>query len=571
MTKSKWELFAFDRIGGWVNSLAVGPGGVWAGGLGGVARYSDAEGWSPPNSTIALHCVISLAYREGVLLAGHESGIVRSSDGGKTWESTDVGGNFSTTTAFAFSPRFAEEGVALASTFGSGVLRTTDGGRSWRPSNFGLDDHEVMSLAWQARESVVAATQSGLFHSPNGGRAWRTVPNTNGIVFNTLTWLPDGALLTAPNMDRPRLFSPDLTEWEPVDALPGTMDAWSITTLPGGMILLGGGIRGLWVSADSARSWTQLWQRGCWSVTGDGERIFAGPSNGLACSKDRGQTWTALPHPPLQPFHWMLPLDDAIVIAGVNADPILHFSNGEIEGDDHLGPLPYFGFWKNGPGSFIASTESGLFLYENGIEGQDVANEDGCTQATFLGDDGWAGATSGGQLLRTHDGGRTWSGSPSPFGNLPLVALQAIPNLEDGQFGYLMAATYDERNRSVKVWRSDDGERWTPGADSYTPWSLVATLGEPAVVTVGSVISTRQSDGTWNQSTVGETAFRRLVFDGSTLYALAVDALWRSDHYGKTWSRDDDELPTNEMLDIAIFDGKLHLLLTGGRLLARVS
>jgi hypothetical protein len=173
-------------------------------------------------------------------------------------------------------------------------------------------------------------------------------------------------------------------------------------------------------------------------------------------------------------------------------------------------------------------------------------------------------------LLRTRDGGRTWSGSPSPFGTLPLVALQAIPNLEEGRFGYLMAATYDERAHSVKVWRSDDGERWTPGADSYTPWPQVATLGEPAVVTIGSVISTRQPDGTWNQATAGETAFRRVVSDGSTLYALALDALWRSD-IGKSWCRHDEGLPANELLDIAILQGKLHVLLTGGRLLARVT
>jgi photosystem II stability/assembly factor-like uncharacterized protein len=570
MTKHRWELLPFEDLSAPVVAIVSGQGGLWAGGLGGVAWYSDAEGWRPPNSTIAMHCVTTLAYENGCLLAGHESGIARSFDGGKTWEEADVGGSFSTTTALALSPQFAEDGVALTATFGNGVLRTTDGGRSWRPSNFGLDEHEVMALAWQAGESVVAGTQSGLFHSPNGGRAWRSVPGTAGISFSTLTWLRDGRLLAAPNMDEPRLFSPDLMEWEPVEALPGAMQAWAMTTLPDGMILLGSGSHGLWASADSARSWTQLWQSGSWSVASDDTRFFASPNNGLACSEDRGRTWTALPPPPLQPFHWLLPHDDAIVLAGVHAGPVLRFSNGERESDDHLGPLPLLGLWKNGPRSFIASSESGLFLYEHGIELEGVADEGGCTKATFLGDDGWAGTTSDGQLLRTRDGGRTWSGSPSPFGNLPLVALQAIPSLEDGQFGYLMAATYDERLRSVKVWRSDDGENWMPGADSYTPWTQVATLGEPAVVTIGSVISTRRSDGTWNQAQAGETAFRRVASDGSGLFALALDGIWRSDDMGKSWRRDDEGLPANELLDIAVFEGRLHVLLTGGRLLANV-
>jgi hypothetical protein len=132
-----------------------------------------------------------------------------------------------------------------------------------------------------------------------------------------------------------------------------------------------------------------------------------------------------------------------------------------------------------------------------------------------------------------------------------------------------MAATYDDRRRAVKVWRSDDGEHWTPGADSFTPWPHVATLGEPGVVTIGSLISARQHDGTWAQGTVGKTPFRRIVTDGSVLYALALDAIWRSDDVGQSWSRDDDGLPNDDILDIAIFENKLHVLLTGGRLLAK--
>jgi hypothetical protein len=59
--------------------------------------------------------------------------------------------------------------------------------------------------------------------------------------------------------------------------------------------------------------------------------------------------------------------------------------------------------------------------------------------------------------------------------------------------------------------------------------------------------------------------------DGSILFALALDGIWRSDDMGKSWSRDDEGLPASEILDIANFDGKLHVLLTGGRLLARAT
>jgi photosystem II stability/assembly factor-like uncharacterized protein len=570
MTTSRWELLPFENMSAPVVAIAPGQGGVWAGGLGGVAWFSDAEGWRPPDSMIAMHSVTALLYKNGGLLAGHESGIARSPDGGKTWAEADIGVSFSTTTNIVLSPQFADDGVALAATFANGVLRTTDAGRSWRPSNFGLDESEVMALAWQTDESVVAGTKSGLFHSPNGGRAWRAVPNTAGISFSSLTWLRDGGLLAAPTLDRPLRLSQDLKDWMPVEALPEGIQVWALTTLPDETILLGSGNHGLWASADSAQSWTQLWDRETWSLASEGDRLFAGTNSGLATSEDCGRTWTLLPPPPIHQLQWLLSLEDKIILAGVHSPRIIHFANG-VWGHDDTGASPISGLWKSGENSYVAAAWNGLFLYENGIDWEYVADQGDCTKATYLGDDGWAGVTSDGQLLRTRDGGRTWSGSPSPFGNLPLVALQAIPNLEDRQFGYLMAATYDERVRSVKVWRSDDGENWTPGADSYTPWPQVATLGDPAVVTVGSVISTRQADGTWNQRTAGETAFRRVVFDGSTLYALALDALWRSDDLGKAWTRDDEGLPANELLDIAIFKGKLHVLLTGGRLLARVT
>jgi photosystem II stability/assembly factor-like uncharacterized protein len=581
MTKDQWELLPFEGMASPVSAITTGQGGVWVG-WGGVAWYSDVEGWRPPDATIAVHSITSLAYGNGVLLAGHESGIARSVDGGKTWVEADVSGasigpverRYPTMTDFALSPHFAEDGVALAGSFGNGVFRTTDAGHSWRLSNFGLDEHEVMALAWRTGESVVSGTKAGLFHSPNGGRAWRAVPNTADFSFSTLTWLPDGRLLAAQNEDRPIIFSADLLDLVQVEALPyeTTVWGWAATVLPDGAIFLGNGVDGIWASDDSGQSWTQLWDRETWALASDGERLYAGTNSGLATSEDRGRSWTFLPPPPLESFQWLLPLDDELVLAGAHSELIFRSPNGGWARDD-TGPSPLHGTWWTGPRSFVYSAWNGLILYEidKDCEWERVVDQSGCTMATFLGDDGWAGITSDGHLLRTRDGGRTWGGSPSAFGHLPLVALQAIPKLEDGQFGYLMAATYDERSRSVKVWRSDDGEHWTPGADSYTPWPHVATLGEPAVVTVGSVISTRQADGTWNQATAGETSFRRVVFDDSTLYALALDALWRSDDFGKSWSRDDEVLPANELLDIAIFQGKLHVLLTGGRLLARVT
>jgi len=570
MTTPRWEVLPFEYPSAPVVAIALEPGVVWAGGLGGVARFSDSEGWRPPESMIALRCVTALASGNGCVLAGHDSGIARSVDGGKSWAEAEVGSGLSTTAAIILSPQFAEDGVALAGTLGNGVLRTADAGRSWRSSNFGLGEREVMAFAWRSGESVLAGTSSGLFHSPNGGRAWRPVPNTSDISFSALTALPDGGILAAPTLGRPLQVSPDLMECQPIESLPEGIQIWAMETLPDGTTLLGSGNHGLWASANSLQGWTQLWQRDVWSLASDGERVYAGTNDGLASSDDQGRTWAVLPPPPLHYVRWLLPLKHALVLAGVHAGPALRFRSGQLESDDSVSSL-VLGVWRAGPSSFIFSSRDGLYLYEAGDVWKRVTDHGGCTWATFLGNDGWAGLASEGCLLRTRDGGRTWETSRSPFGSFRLAALQAFPGVKGDQSFTLMAATYDERTHSVRVWRSDDGEGWTSGADSFTLWPQVATLGEPAVVTIGNVITTRQPAGTWNRATVGGTAFRRVVSDGSALIALAIDGIWRSDDAGNSWRRDDEGLPTNELLDVAHFDGKLHVLLTGGRLLARVT
>jgi photosystem II stability/assembly factor-like uncharacterized protein len=570
MTKPEWTMLPFKEMTAPVSAIAPGPGGVWAGGSGGVSWYTEQGGWTPPSSQTAVHYVTALAYGSGCLLAGHESGIARSNDGGKNWVESELESTFSTATGIVLSPRFAVDGVALAGTFGNGIFRTTDAGRSWRSSSFGLNVREVMALVWPDGDSVLAGTDSGLYQSPNGGRAWRVVPETASISFSSLASLPDGSLLAALTPDGALRFSPDLMDGMPVDTLPEGIQIWDLTTFPDGRILLGSGNQGLWVSEDSARNWTQIWNQEIRSLAFEGDREFAGTNSGLAISEDRGRTWTLLPPPPLHQLQWLLPLEDMIVLAGVHSSRVVRFADGDW-GNDDTGPSPILGLWKIGARAYIAAASNGIFLCENGIDWDPVADEANCTMATFLGDDGWAGVSSDRKLLRTRDGGRTWEARRSPFGNLALVALQAFPNVDDGRFDYLMAATYDLRRRAVKVWRSEDGENWTPGADSYTAWPQVATLNEPAVVTIGSIISTRQYDGTWNQGAVGEMPFRRVVTDGSALYALALDAIWRSDDFGKSWYRDDENLPTDEILDIANFKDRLYVLLTGGRLMARIS
>ena len=65
----------------------------------------------------------------------------------------------------------------LAGTLEDGVFSSTDRGGRWGAWNFGLFDLNVLCLAlsptWTRDETVYAGTETGLYRSTNGGRAWR--------------------------------------------------------------------------------------------------------------------------------------------------------------------------------------------------------------------------------------------------------------------------------------------------------------------------------------------------------------------------------------------------------------
>jgi photosystem II stability/assembly factor-like uncharacterized protein len=66
--------------------------------------------------------------------------------------------------------------MVLAGTLEDGLFRSEDRGGTWFPANFGLLDLHVLSLAHVVdgeRRVFLAGTETGVFRSTNGGRAWR--------------------------------------------------------------------------------------------------------------------------------------------------------------------------------------------------------------------------------------------------------------------------------------------------------------------------------------------------------------------------------------------------------------
>ena len=172
----------------------------------------------------------------------------------------------------------------------------------------------------------------------------------------------------------------------------------------------------------------------------------------MLTSQDGGETWTDLPPPPLHDLHRIQVIDGLPVISGTSSPAVINDPAGGWSILSTM-PLPLTGLLASPLGALLASTPHGLYRSDDrgGTWSAVVPGTAGCvTQMTFGAEGrGWAGVTPDGGLLRTEDDGRTWKRLAAPFGVLPLVALQALS-------GSLIAATYDERQHAVAIWRSED-------------------------------------------------------------------------------------------------------------------
>ena len=565
----EWRHFPRIDLPSPVLALITSRDGLWAGGFGGVARYTDTDGWTLHSAGLALRTVATLVQAGGSLLAGGQGGIARSLDGGLSWQQCSVPDNVGTVTDFALSPRFEQDGTALAATLANGILRSTDYGQRWQASSFGLQSPEVAAIAWGRDETVVAATPSGLFRSPNAGRAWRVLAPTADTVFGALAAMEDGEVAAAPDSGPLLRSSQNLALWSPAGELPVDVRTSAILAFGGGRIALGTADHGILLSIDGGCIWSAVTEEPALTFAADENQVFAGTAAGVITSQNGGETWTELPPPPLHDLHRIQVIDGLPILSGTSSPAVIAAPAGGWSVLSAV-PLPLAGLFASPQGALLASTPHGLYRSEDvgGSWQAVVPGAAGCvTQMTFdAAGRGWAGVTADGGLLRTEDDGRAWTRLAAPFGVLPLVALQV-----QAQPGSLIAATYDERQHAVAIWRSEDaGERWTRGADASTSWPVVATCESPPVVTVGNVIAVQQPDGMWHRTAVGEMGIRRVLGNGTLLFALAGDGLWRSDDRGASWSREELGLAPAQIMDIALAGDTFYALLGSGWVWSRL-
>jgi photosystem II stability/assembly factor-like uncharacterized protein len=110
------------------------------------------------------------------LFVGTESGIFRSTNGGRAWREVNFPIEFAPVLCLAVSPDFATDGVIFAGTETCGLFRSDDRGQTWhRVGEDAIADTVngvVLSPEFPSTPDILAVLGAALLVSRDGGQSW---------------------------------------------------------------------------------------------------------------------------------------------------------------------------------------------------------------------------------------------------------------------------------------------------------------------------------------------------------------------------------------------------------------
>ncbi|MCD6161834.1 MAG: hypothetical protein J7K40_05410, partial [candidate division Zixibacteria bacterium] len=114
---------------------------------------------------------ISPIQNNTVFIGTRTNGVLRSTDGGDTWQEINEGLNSRTIHSIEIDP---ETGIIYIGAFFDGIYRSLDNGDSWEKISNHILQATTTDLAvnWRNSDSVYAATKCGFYKSADGGLSW---------------------------------------------------------------------------------------------------------------------------------------------------------------------------------------------------------------------------------------------------------------------------------------------------------------------------------------------------------------------------------------------------------------
>jgi hypothetical protein len=192
-----WQAIPFGKGPSSVNMVTARRGSVLAAGSAGIVRSTDTAGkrfsFSPMPPTV---CVAADS-AGGTILASTRGSVIRSADGGSSWQLAEKGLERNFVVALAADPDHS--GHFWAGTAGQGLYQTTDGGKSWTRGPRILGASAVRAITYDSKTRTIwVGTDEGVFRWTDAEKNWQLLragmprspvyaiavdPTDSGVVF----------------------------------------------------------------------------------------------------------------------------------------------------------------------------------------------------------------------------------------------------------------------------------------------------------------------------------------------------------------------------------------------------